>query len=40
MIVSAVGYLFSLIAILTTIMAFMTVLIGGFNPLTVEKVRH
>jgi hypothetical protein len=39
-IVSAVGYLFSLIAILTTIMAFMTVLIGGFNPLTVEKVRH
>ena len=38
MIVSAVGYLFSLIAILTTIMAFMTVLIGGFNPLTVEKV--
>jgi hypothetical protein len=39
-IVSAVGYFFSLIAILTTIMAFMTVLIGGFNPLTVEKVRH
>ena len=40
MIVSAVGYFFSLIAILTTIMTLMAVLIGGFNPLTVEKVRH
>ena len=39
-IVSAVGYFFSLIAILTTIMTLMAVLIGGFNPLTVEKVRH
>ena len=40
MIVSAVGYFFSLIAILTTIMTLMAVLIGGFNALTVEKVRH
>jgi hypothetical protein len=39
-IVSAVGYLFSIIAVFTTIMAFMTVLIGGFNPLTIEKARH
>ena len=40
MIVSAVGYFFSIIAVLTTIMVFMTVLIGGFNGLTIEKVRH
>jgi hypothetical protein len=39
-IVSAVGYFFSLIAVLTTIMAFMTLLIGGLNPLTFEKVHH
>jgi energy-converting hydrogenase Eha subunit F len=39
-IVSAVGYFFSIIAIFTTIVAFMTLLIGGFNPLTLEKVRH
>jgi hypothetical protein len=39
-IVSAVGYFFSLIAIFTTIMAFMTLLIGGFDPLTLEKVHH
>jgi hypothetical protein len=38
-IVSAVGYFFSIIAVFTTVMAFMTV-IGGFNPLTIEKVRH
>ena len=40
MIVSAVGYFFSIIAVFTTIMAFMTLLIGVFNPLTLEKVRH
>ena len=40
MIVSAVGYFFSIIAVFTTIMAFVTVLIVGFNPLTIEKVRH
>ena len=40
MIVSAVGYFFSIIAVFTTIIAFMTVLIGGFNGLTIEKVRH
>ena len=40
MIVSAVGYFFSIIAVFTAIMAFMTLLIGGFNPLTLEKVRH
>jgi len=39
-IVSAVGYFFSIIAVFTTIMAFMTLLIGVFNPLTLEKVRH
>ena len=39
-IISAVGYFFSIIAVLTTIMAFMTLLIGGFNPSTFEKVRH
>jgi hypothetical protein len=39
-IVSAVGYFFSIIAIFTAIMAFMMLLIGGFNPLTLEKVRH
>jgi hypothetical protein len=37
---SAVGYFFSIIAVFTTIMAFMTLLIGAFNPLTFEKVRH
>ena len=40
MIVSAVGYFFSIIAVFTAIMAFMTLLIGVFNPLTLEKVRH
>ena len=40
MIVSAVGYFFSIIAIFTTIVAFMTLLIGGFNPWTFERVRH
>jgi hypothetical protein len=39
-IVSAVGYFFSIIAVITTAMAFTTVLIGAFNPLTLEKVRH
>jgi len=39
-IVSAVGYFFSIIAVFTAIMAFMTLLIGVFNPLTLEKVRH
>lgn len=39
-IVPAVGYFFSIIAIFTAVMAFMTLLIGGFNPLTLEKVRH
>ena len=40
MIVSAVGYFFSIIAVFTAIIAFMTLLIGVFNPLTLEKVRH
>jgi hypothetical protein len=40
MVVSAVGYFFSIIAVFTTIMAFMTLLIGVFNPSTFEKVRH
>ena len=39
-IVSAVGYLFFIIAIFAIISTFMTLLIGGFNPLTLEKVRH
>jgi hypothetical protein len=39
-IVSAVGYFLSIIAVFTTIMAFMTLLIGVSNPLTLEKVRH
>ena len=40
MIVSAVGYFFSIIAVFTTIMAFMMLLIGVLNPSTFEKVRH
>ena len=40
MIVSAVGYFSSIIAVFTAIMAFATLLIGVFNPLTLEKVRH
>ena len=40
MIVSAVGYLFSIIAVFTTAVAFTTLLIGAFNPLTFEKARH
>jgi hypothetical protein len=39
-IVSAVGYFFSIIAVFTTIMAFMMLLIGVLNPSTFEKVRH
>ena len=39
-IVSTVGYLFSVIAIFAIISTFMTLLIGGFNPLALEKVRH
>jgi energy-converting hydrogenase Eha subunit F len=40
MVVSAVGYFFSIIAVFTTIMAFMALLIGVLNPSTFEKVRH
>jgi hypothetical protein len=39
-IVSAVGYFFSIIAVFTAITAFMTLLIGVYNPLKFEKVRH
>ena len=39
MIVSAVGYFFSIIAVFTAIMALM-LLIGVLNPSTFEKVRH
>jgi len=38
-IVSAVGYFFSIIAVFTAIMALM-LLIGVLNPSTFEKVRH
>jgi hypothetical protein len=37
---SLFAYFFSVIAAFTTIMAFMTLLIGVFNPLAFEKVRH
>ena len=40
MIVSAVGYFFSIIAVFTSITAFVTLLIGGFNLLTLEKAHH
>jgi hypothetical protein len=40
MVVSAVGYFFSIIAVFTTIMAFMALLIGVLNLSTFEKVRH
>ena len=40
MLFRSVGYFFSIIAVFTTIMAFMTVLIGVFEPSTLEKVRH
>ena len=39
-VVSAVGYLFSIITVFTTVVTFMALLIGVFNPSTFEKVRH
>jgi hypothetical protein len=39
-VVSAVGYFFSLIAVFAAITAFVTLLIGVFNPFTFERVRH
>jgi len=39
-IVSAVGYFFSIIAVFTAITALVTLLIGGFNAFKFEKVSH
>jgi hypothetical protein len=40
MVVSVVGYFFSIITVFTTVMTFMALLIGVFNHSTFEKVRH
>ena len=37
---SLFGYFFSIVAVFTTMMAFMTLLIGVFNPVTFEKAHH
>jgi hypothetical protein len=40
MVVSVVGYFFSIITVFSTVMTFMALLIGVFNHSTFEKVRH
>jgi hypothetical protein len=40
MVVSVVGYFFSIITVFSTVMMFMALLIGVFNHSTFEKVRH
>jgi hypothetical protein len=37
---SLFGYFFSIVGVFTTMMAFMTLMIGVFNPVTFEKVHH